>query len=326
MDELVIPPRRRYWIWVLVTVAVLLVLVAAGWYLVVYGNELCVHITLEGSETMTMELGEDYQEAGAKAEVRGTLFWKEGTVPEQMELSLDGTVDVNVPGRYTLTYTASCFGKKAQTQRTVYVIDSMSPVITLTEGEPLLPGERFEEPGYSAVDNYDGDITHRVKIIEEPGAITYAVIDSSGNPASVRREVAGHDPVPPEIHLEGGADYVHTIGTLYTEPGYSASDDVDGDLTDQVTVEGSVDWLHPGIYRVSYSVADAYGNVTTLVRNVHVKAKARPETIWPVEKTIYLTFDDGPGAYTPMLLDILDEYGIKATFLWWIPAAMILCV
>ena len=32
------------------------------------------------------------------------------------------------------------------------------------------------------------------------------------------------------------------------------------------------------------------------------------------EKTVYLTFDDGPSARTPELLAILEEYDIKATF------------
>ena len=31
-------------------------------------------------------------------------------------------------------------------------------------------------------------------------------------------------------------------------------------------------------------------------------------------KIIYLTFDDGPGPYTEQLLDVLDKYGVKATF------------
>ncbi|MGN0375990.1 MAG: polysaccharide deacetylase family protein [Butyrivibrio sp.] len=31
-------------------------------------------------------------------------------------------------------------------------------------------------------------------------------------------------------------------------------------------------------------------------------------------KVVYLTFDDGPGMLTPTVLDILDEYGVKATF------------
>ncbi len=32
------------------------------------------------------------------------------------------------------------------------------------------------------------------------------------------------------------------------------------------------------------------------------------------EKKVYLTFDDGPSANTDRILDILDEYGVKATF------------
>ena len=34
----------------------------------------------------------------------------------------------------------------------------------------------------------------------------------------------------------------------------------------------------------------------------------------PKKKVMYLTFDDGPYKYTDEVLDILDEYGIKATF------------
>ena len=43
-----------------------------------------------------------------------------------------------------------------------------------------------------------------------------------------------------------------------------------------------------------------------------------PSAIWrmdPGEKAVYLTFDDGPiPEATPVILDILDEYGVKATF------------
>ena len=42
------------------------------------------------------------------------------------------------------------------------------------------------------------------------------------------------------------------------------------------------------------------------------------ETEWRYEgtgeKTVYLTFDDGPSENTPRVLDVLDRYGIKATF------------
>ena len=44
-----------------------------------------------------------------------------------------------------------------------------------------------------------------------------------------------------------------------------------------------------------------------------------PKALWrvkiPFQKTVYLTFDDGPiPEITPWVLDILDEYEVKATF------------
>lgn len=39
-----------------------------------------------------------------------------------------------------------------------------------------------------------------------------------------------------------------------------------------------------------------------------------PEPIPAKDKTVYLTFDDGPCSLTPEILDILDEYNVKATF------------
>ena len=104
------------------------------------------------------------------------------------------------------------------------------------------------------------------------------------------------------------------MGSFYQEPGYRATDEVDGDLTDRVTVDGEVDWLTPGTYPITYTVADGWENVASVTREVRVEAQPRPEVLWPGRKTIYLTFDDGPGPYTGQLLDVLDRYGVKATF------------
>ena len=42
-----------------------------------------------------------------------------------------------------------------------------------------------------------------------------------------------------------------------------------------------------------------------------------PTALWrmnPTEKSVYLTFDDGPiPEVTPWVLDVLDRYGVKAT-------------
>ena len=41
---------------------------------------------------------------------------------------------------------------------------------------------------------------------------------------------------------------------------------------------------------------------------------ATADTVNPGNKSVYLTFDDGPGKYTQGLLDVLDKYNVKATF------------
>lgn len=43
-------------------------------------------------------------------------------------------------------------------------------------------------------------------------------------------------------------------------------------------------------------------------------AKKVVDVYFEETKKIYLTFDDGPSARTPEILDVLDKYGVKATF------------
>jgi hypothetical protein len=52
--------------------------------------------------------------------------------------------------------------------------------------------------------------------------------------------------------------------------GVSATDDVDGDLTAAVTVQGTVDASRTGTYTLTYSVSDKAGNTTTAIRTVTV--------------------------------------------------------
>lgn len=302
-----------------VIAAVLLVLVllcGAAWFVLFRINQFSLSVQLLGEKEATQEYGQPYQDPGVVVSMRGSLFWKKGFRPKHAKLKVTGKVDENHLGKYTLSYSASMFHWHGSTQRSVQVVDTQCPVITLeedTQGKPH-PGGKYQEPGYKAWDNCDGDITDRVVRKEARGKITYAVVDSSGNPATAEREIPYYDPQPPVISLEGGETYAITVGTFYEDPGYHAMDDVDGDLTGQVTVEGEVNWLQPGVYPVVYTVSDAYQNVATVTRNVEVVAQPRPEKILPQEKTIYLTFDDGPGPYTKQLLDVLDAYGVKATF------------
>ncbi len=135
----------------------------------------------------------------------------------------------------------------------------------------------------------------------------------------------------PVLTLKGEETVTLTEGDAYEEPGWEAWDEVDGDLTDRVVTEGEADTAVPGTYTIRYEVKDLSGNSAEAFRTVEVqKAPERdaetgnPYAVFgqgydiPAEeeegKVIYLTFDDGPSVYTSDLLDMLDEYGVKATF------------
>lgn len=81
----------------------------------------------------------------------------------------------------------------------------------------------------------------------------------------------GEDLSTPVIVLEGDDPFIVELGDTYTEPGYTASDDEDGDVTAAVVVDDNdVDTEEIGEYTVEYTVTDEAGNVGTATRTVRV--------------------------------------------------------
>lgn len=248
-----------------------------------------------------------------KAYLKGRIFCKKG---RPLHVEAKGAIDTGKLGKYEITYSAGfLFWQKKWTQ-TVTVRDTTAPVITLksTEGYYVLPGHEYTEEGYSAYDECDGDLTDKVTSTEKDGIVTYCVSDKSGNQAKTERKITYNDPIPPEIQLVGEATITMNAGGKYSEPGYTAIDNCDGDITQNVKVEGSVDTNSAGEYKLTYTVEDSYKNVVSVERTVIVKAIRNPGTADPGDKVIYLTFDDGPGPYTGELLSVLAKYNVKATF------------
>ena len=78
------------------------------------------------------------------------------------------------------------------------------------------------------------------------------------------------DTASPELELFGGAEVPHKRDEPWAEPGYGASDERDGNLTDSVSITGSLDVSVTGTYHLTYSVTDAAGNESNLTRTVRV--------------------------------------------------------
>ena len=192
---------------------------------------------------ITVEYGKKFEVPKIKAYVRGRLINRKG---KEIKCTIDSNVDATKTGSYEIKVTAQ-YGKKTATQ-------------------------------------------------------------------TIKVEV--RDKKAPEITLNGDAEMTVEAGSEFSDPGYTATDNCDGDITDSVRVSGDkVDKDKAGKYTVTYEVSDSSGNKATATRVVSVyDPAATADTVNPGNKIIYLTFDDGPGKYTQGLLDVLDKYNVKATF------------
>lgn len=215
-------------------------------------------------------------------------------------------------------------GNKTTVQREINYKDAVSPEIVL-KGDASMKvniGSKYEEPGYTATDDCDGDITKAVKVsgsvdTSKKGEyiLTYEVKDSYGNLGTINRTVTVADVKAPKLSIKGKSTMYVKLGSEFKEPGYSANDKEEGDLTNKVVVSGKVDTKKEGDYVITYRVKDSSGNTSVVRRTVYVYRKQlTANSKNPGKKVVYLTFDDGPGPYTKRLLDILDKYGVKATF------------
>lgn len=254
-------------------------------------------ISLNGPAEMIIEEGSEYKESGAEAFDIGD--------DQPCAVTITGEVNTAVPGTYTITYTAKD-SKNNQSSITRKVIvrqkdidDITPPVITLEPPDTmeLDVGEAFVEPGYTAIDDIDGDITDKV-VVTNPVKVDsaavywviYTVTDEAGNFTSKRRyvKVGGEgDTTPPVLTLFGEDSMAIAVGADFVDPGYTAEDDVDGIITNQVTKDPpTINTSVEGLHIITYTVSDAAGNVTQRTRKVMVSSTITLDQVPPVIKLL----------------------------------------
>lgn len=84
------------------------------------------------------------------------------------------------------------------------------------------------------------------------------------------------DPVKPVIVLNGSSNVIVEQGQIYVEQGVQANDNIDGNITDQVTMSGFVDTNKIGVYTLIYTVSDQAGNIAQVERTVTVVKPSVP--------------------------------------------------
>jgi hypothetical protein len=230
------------------------------------------------------------------------------TVPDPNDPNQDITVpcsfDVNKPGVYTFIYTATDSGQTATAARTVYVVDTTPPVITLNGANPMTVqcGSTFTDPGATANDTCAGSFAAIPSGTVNTGVvgtytITYFASDSSGNNATpVTRTVNVVDTVAPVVTAPPNL-------TMYTGPGAtscglvisdatlgsaSAADACDGSRPVTRTGVPSGNFFPVGTTTVTYTATDTHGNTGSAAQTVTVIDNTPPVITCPANVTVYL--------------------------------------
>ena len=194
-------------------------------------------------------------------------------------LSVTGNLDLNQPGRYSLIYTAYDLSRnKSEVKRIITIKDMTRPVINGADDLVLAVNERFRpKRNVTASDNVDGDVTEQLKIsgtvsTDKVGVypVTYSVQDAAGNKRTHIRKVTVKDTTAPV--LKGAVSKTIKRNSLFNpSAGVTASDEVDGVLTNQIKITGRVDTKREGIYPLTYRVKDRSGNETVVQIKITVK-------------------------------------------------------
>ena len=268
----------------------------------IYNYLLLPKIELKGNKKIVLDYKEEYVEKGYNAEHFGDNITDDVVV--------NGKVNSKKLGTYEISYEVGSGLLKRKVIRKVEVKDQEKPVINISEEKDIVlcPGSKYKKEEYTATDNHDGDITKKVEVEVLEDKAIYSVTDKSGNTTKVKKNLIFKDEEAPVLALNGNDIVYAFIGEDYVEKGYSAADNCSGDISSNVSVEGSVDTSVEGNYTLTYNVSDDAGNVSSKSRTVIVTERGK-------NGVIYLTFDDGPqSGTTDVILDILKEENVKATF------------
>ncbi|HEX8000774.1 MAG TPA: immunoglobulin-like domain-containing protein [Pyrinomonadaceae bacterium] len=243
-------------------------------------------ISLNGPNTLSLECGavivSDDQPQGF-LDPGATAVNASG---QNVPVTTSGAIDLSTTGAYEIVYTATEGENSVSVTRTVNVVDTTAPIITVDGANPYkiqqgscLP---FVDPGATATDGCAGPkpVTRTISgpggltVVDNnvPGTytITYAASDGTRPATATRTVLVGNFPQdeldqpttagPPTITLNGDNQVTVECGSNFNDPGATAS--ACGSSL-PVTTSGSVDTHTPGIYTITYSATNEGGTAET---------------------------------------------------------------
>jgi hypothetical protein len=235
-------------------------------------------ITLIDNDTIRIEVGSTYTDAGATA-----YDASEGDITSAMTVTTD--LDAAVTGIYSVEFnvTDKSGNKAATVVRTIIVVNDLTaPVLTLNPGIPgCIEATRvnppYVDPGATAFDSKDGNLNSSIVVtgfvntrLVGTYTISYFVQDVAGNSVTKTRNVCVEDTKAPNLYRNGPENI--QIGSVWVDL-TDLDDDYDNhpQMTKEWGFNGQVNTLIRRTYPVVYYAVDSSGNqADTMMRSYRV--------------------------------------------------------
>ncbi len=254
-------------------------------------------IALLGADPQTVEFGTAYTELNATAtdEVDDDIKLTARIVADA------NAVDTGTVGDYTVTYTVSDTATNAATPviRMVTVTDTAAPDITAPADitfeatDTLTPLGRTHY-GTATSSDREAMITDDAPLAFSVGVhtITWTATDTNTLFSTAAQTITITDTIKPVIALLGADPQTVEFGSVYTDPGATATDAVDDndELTIRIAAASTVNTGTVGDYTITYTVSDKATNAATpVIRMVTVEDTAAPDITAPADITFEAT-------------------------------------
>lgn len=136
-------------------------------------------------------------------------------------------------------------------------------------------------------------------VVSENSSYTFEAEDKVGNITSETIEITNVDKIAPTLTLVGSETIEVEIGDTYDELGATATDNVDGNITNSIEITENVDVSKIGTYTVRYNVTDKAGNqASEVTREIYVVAP---------KKTSLVLGEDPINVYADSIVNIKDS-------------------
>ena len=242
------------------------------------------HFTVDDSDntfpddfTLTVYDGQNYTRVGNMI-TPATGFSGNLTVPVTVN---DGTSDSPV---FSATVSVTAMANVPPVivgQQPIETLERTPIEITIDDLEVTDPDNDITELTVRVLDG-DGYQRSGNTVTPQPGVVGPLEVGVVANDGTVDSDVFTlvvqvlPDTVPPDITLLGSATVTVQQGGNYVDAGATATDNVDGDITDRIVIDNPVDASTAGTYTVTYSVEDTAGNSAVATRAVIVEAAQPP--------------------------------------------------